>query len=72
MWDFVVYEKESKEIIAVIQDIPVEPKFLINLEYVGIYIPHNEYKIIEEDGKAYFKNLNNVLYLDEYRGRYID
>ena len=73
MWDFVVYEKDTKEIIAVIQDIPVEPKFLINMEYVGIYIPHEEYTIIDEaDGKCYFKNLNNVLYLDEYRGRYID
>lgn len=72
MWDFVVYDGETKEIIAVLQDIQVEPKFLINLDYVGIYIPHDEYKIIDDNGKCYFKNLNNVLYLDEYRNRYID
>lgn len=71
--DFVVYDRDTKEIIAVVQDIPVEPKFLINLDYVAIYIPHDEYAILDgEDGKCYFKNLNNILYLDDYRGRYLD
>lgn len=72
-WDLVVYEKDTKEIITVVQDIPVEPKFLINLDYVAAYIPHNEYMIeTGDDGKGYFKSLNNIKYLDDYRGRYID
>lgn len=71
-WDFVCYDKETQEIIVVLQDIPVEPKFLINMDYVGIYIPHDEYKIINDGDRYYFKNMNNILYLDEYRGRYVD
>ena len=71
-WDFVVYDKDTKEIISVILELEHDPKFLINLNYVGIYIPHDEYKIEQINDKGYFKNLNNILYLDEYRGRYIE
>lgn len=71
-WDFVCYYKDTKEIITVVLDLKEEPKFLINLDYTAVYIPHDEYKIETIDGIGYFKNINNILYLDEYRGRYID
>lgn len=71
-WDFVVYEKKTKMIVVIVLNLKEEPKFLINSDYVGVYIGHNEYRIIDgDDGKAYFENLNDkVIYLDEYRGRY--
>lgn len=71
-WDFVVYDKDTKEIITVVLELEHDPRFLINCNYVGVYIPHNDYKIIEgDDGKGYFENLNDkVIWLDEYRGRY--
>ena len=70
--DFVVYEKKTKVIVVIMLELQAEPKFLISSEYVGIYIGHNEYRIIDkDDGNAYFENLNEkVLYLDDFRGRY--
>lgn len=69
-WDFVVYDRDTKEIVTVLLDLEHDPKFLINMYYVGVYIPHDEYKIDEEDGKGYFRSINKILYLDDYRGRY--
>lgn len=71
-WDYVCYDGKTKEVITIVQDVKVEPKFLINMNYVGIYVPHSEYAIEQIDGIYYFKNLNNIIYLDDYRGRYID
>ena len=71
-WDFICYDSQTKEVITIVYDVGPEPKFVININYVGIVIPRNEYKIEQIEDKGYFKNLNNILYLDEYRGRYID
>ena len=71
-WDFVVYDAQTKEIITIVSDLKEDPKFIINTNYVGVYIPSDEYLIDDFDGKGYFHSLQNVVYLDEYRGRYID
>jgi len=71
-WDYVCYNGITKEIITILYDVIDEPKFIINVNYVGIVIPHDEYKIEYIDDVGYFKALNNVTYLDDYRGRYID
>lgn len=70
-WDYVCYEAETKELLTIVSDLKEEPKYLVKEGLVGVYIPNDEYKIIEEkDGKCYFKSLNNLFYIDEYRGRY--
>lgn len=71
-WDYVCYEAKTKEIITVVYDIGENPKFIINIDYVGICIKHDEYAIENINGVGYFRSLNNIIYLDEYRGRYID
>ena len=72
--DFVVYDKLDKEIVAIVLNVTQEPQpqFLINQDYVGIYIAHNDYTVKQYiDGRCYFDNLNEKLvYLDDYRGRY--
>jgi len=71
-WDYICYYADTKEIITVVYNIGENPKFIININYVGICIRHDEYEIERIGDKGYFKSLNNILYLDEYRGRYID
>lgn len=44
-WDYVCYDKQTKEIITIVLDLKEDPKFLINQDYIGIYIPHNEYAV---------------------------
>ena len=69
--DFVVYYRDTKEIVTVLFDVGEEPRFLISLDCNAIVIPHNDYIIKNIDGIGYFENLNEkVLYLDDYRGRY--
>lgn len=70
-WDLVVYEKKTKVIVIIVQNLKDDPKYLICGDYVSVYLPHNEYRIIDEGDYAYFESLQDkVIYLDEYRGRY--
>lgn len=67
-YDFVVYNKYDKHLICLILDLTNAPRFLINKDYVGLYIPHDEYQIVYHDDIAYFENLNEkILWLDDYR-----
>lgn len=69
--DFVVYYKDDKEIVCVVEDIKEPTRFLLGNEFVGRYIDSDDYVITAKDGKAYFENLQEkILYLDDYRGRY--
>lgn len=69
--DFVVYYKDDKEVVSVLYNVEDEPKYLINLECNAVVISHDDYKITNDNGVARFVNLNeNIIYLDDYRGRY--
>ena len=68
-YDFVIYDKKTKAIIAIMLDVKDYPGYLINKDSVGRYISHDDYNIIEgKDGIAYFETLDQkIIYLDDYR-----
>ena len=72
MRDFVVYDRETKEIYCIVKDFKEEPKYLINIDLcVAVWIDQADYTVKEEDGIGYFENLSEkIRYLDDYRGRY--